>query len=458
MNKEMFNWEFKHSPYIPYDPSVNALYTGYITHPALGGVQPFSYTGWRDENLAQHESCYIHAGLNPAATTWFKGSDAMRFLNENLANGFKTFAVGKSRHGVMCNKDGLLMDDGVLLRTGEDEFVAYWMAPYLEYKLRTGGYDVEVEDRTGDVFLYQLGGPTSLQIVEAATGENFHDLAFMAHRTSKIAGKDIRVLRIGMAGSLAYEIHGELEDAIPVYNALLEAGKEYGIKKLGRHVYWNTHTEGGFPQACIHFSYAWETDPEFMQWLKDTNNVYACIAVSAHELVGSIGDNYADRYFNPYELGWGNSVKFNHDFVGKEALEKIASEPHREMVTLEWNIDDVMDVYRSEFEDGEPYAIMEGPEDYYAEDCFKYRIDAVLDGDKTIGVSSGCIISWYYRKMISLCVIDPAYNELGKEVEILWGDAGERQKKIRAKVSRFPYLDEGRNDSIDVSQIPSGVK
>jgi glycine cleavage system aminomethyltransferase T len=131
MNNEMFNWQFKHTQYIPYDPSVDALYTGYTTHPALGGVQPFEYTGWRDEMLAAYETCYIHAGLNPAFTYRFKGADALRFLEENLVNGFKTFEVGKSRHGIMVNEDGLLMSDGMLLRIGEDEFTTYWLAPYL---------------------------------------------------------------------------------------------------------------------------------------------------------------------------------------------------------------------------------------------------------------------------------------------------------------------------------------
>jgi len=58
----------------------------------------------------------------------------MRFLEENLANGFKTFAIGKARHGIMVNEDGNLMSDGLLLRTGEDEYITYWLAPYLQYK------------------------------------------------------------------------------------------------------------------------------------------------------------------------------------------------------------------------------------------------------------------------------------------------------------------------------------
>ena len=457
MNNEMFNWQFKHTQYIPYDPSVDALYTGYTTHPALGGVQPFEYTGWRDEMLAAYETCYIHAGLNPAFTYRFKGADAMRFLEENLVNGFKTFEVGKSRHGIMVNEDGLLMSDGMLLRIGEDEFTTYWLAPYLQYKLETGDYDCEGFDETGEVFMFQLGGPRSLEIVEAATEEDFHDLPFLCHRTSSIDGMDVRIIRIGMAGSLAYEVHGKLEDSQAVYAALLKYGEKYGIKRLGRHAYWNTHTEGGFPQFIIHFPYAWEKDAGFMKWMQETNCPMAYYALSLQPLGGSLGADPELRYVNPVELGWGSAVKFNHDFVGKDALAKIVNGPHRVMTCLEWNDEDVVDVWASQFS-GDPYEVMDQAEDYDPTGKFEYRAEKIVADGKTVGVSTGRIFSPYYHKMISLCTMEAAYAEEGTEVEVVWGAEGSRQKLIRAKVTRYPYHSEGRNDTVDVNAIPRGTR
>lgn len=457
MNNEMFNWQFKHTQYIPYDPSVDALYTGYTTHPALGGVQPFEYTGWRDEMLAAYETCYIHAGLNPAFTYRFKGADAMRFLEENLVNGFKTFEVGKSRHGIMVNEDGLLMSDGMLLRIGEDEFTTYWLAPYLQYKLETGDYDCEGFDETGEVFMFQLGGPRSLEIVEAATEEDFHDLPFLNHRTSSIDGMDVRIIRIGMAGSLAYEVHGKLEDSQAVYAALLKYGEKYGIKRLGRHAYWNTHTEGGFPQFIIHFPYAWEKDAGFMKWMQETNCPMAYYALSLQPLGGSLGADPELRYVNPVELGWGSAVKFDHDFVGKDALAKIVDGPHRVMTCLEWNDEDVVDVWASQFSD-DPYEVMDQAEDYDPTGKFEYRAEKVVADGKTVGVSTGRIFNPYYHKMISLCTMEAAYAEEGTEVEVVWGAEGSRQKLIRAKVTRYPYHSEGRNDTVDVNAIPRGTR
>jgi len=455
MNKNMLDGRFKLSPYVPYNKRGCSLYTANYSSAGAPGVTPYTYTGWRDEQLSWYDNCYIHAVLNPTRTYWFKGPDALRFLNENLTNSFKSFEIGRAKHGIMVNKDGLLMIDGLLLRLGEDEFITYWMAPYLDYAIDRGSYDVEGKDLTGDVYMYQLGGPRSLEIIEAATREDFHDLPFAGHCLSSIAGKQVRVMRIGMAGSLAYEVHGNLEDALTVYAALLKAGETYAIRRLGRQAYWNAHTENGFPQYTIHFYYAWETDQNFMN-----SGAYGLIrGGSATKLTGSYSTNISDRYVNPFELSWGFCVNFEHDFVGKEALIKIKSEPHRQMRTLVWNQDDIIDIYRSEFEKGEPYFAMDGPEDApKTEEIWDYRADQILVGNQCVGMASGRCFSWYYREMISLAIIDPKYAELGTRVEVLWGDQGARQKRIRAIVSRFPYMDINRNESFNVSFIPSGLQ
>ena len=455
MNQEMLDFQFKYSPYIPYDPSINPHLAAYTTHPCMGGVQPYVYTNWRDEELSWHENCYLHAGLNPASTLWFKGPDALRMLSENCTNGFKSFAIGKARHCVMVNEEGFIMQDGLVIRLAEDEFLSYWMLPYIDWVIDKGDYDIETKNITGDVFMHQLGGPRSLEILEATTGEDFHDLPFVGHRLSSIDGRDVRVIRIGMAGSLAYEVHGEFADSIPVYNALLKAGKPYGIRRLGRHAYWNVHTEAGFPQFSIHFFYSWDKDEGFFKYLMDNGGAYGCGPTS--ELNGSMGPDIEARRFNPIELGWERMISFEHDFVGKEALQKIMESPHREMRTLVWNPEDILEIWKSEFEQGEPYAPLEGPEDVRVDGVAEYIHDKILKNGKTVGISSGRVFSWKFREMLSLGIVDPEVASLGTEVTILWGNPGTRQKEIRAIVSRFPYLDEDRNENVDLSTIPSGL-
>lgn len=441
--------KIKYSDYIPFDPTLNGVYNSYITAPGAGGVQPFEYSGWRDEQRSWHENCYIHAGLNPTATYRIKGPDALKLLSDHCVNTFKNFPVGKGKHGIMCNEEGHIMMDGLIMRTGEDEFVTYWMWPYIEFVQKRGNYDVVGENLTGKVFLYQLGGPRSLEIVEEATREDHHDIRFIHSKDSNIDGRKVNIIRVGMAGSLAYEVHGDIEDAIPVYNALLKAGEKFGLRRLGRHAYWNTHTECGFPQLAVHFLSG--EDEDFNKYMVEANIIGAGDLV----LAGSMGSDIRKRYSNPIEVGWGKMVNFDHDFVGKAALEKEKANPSKQMVTLEWNTDDVMSVYRSDFEEGEPYDPMDGPEDFSMSVGVSYYVaDQVLKDGKLIGSSSGRMISSYYRKMISLCSIDTEYSAEGTEVTVLWGSPGTRQKEIRATVARWPYLNKNRNENMDVDAIP----
>lgn len=438
------------SPYVPYDPQ-NYVFTQsegqVITPVGSGGLHPFEYEGWWNECLTWHESCYIHAGLNPTTTYRVKGPDALKFFSDICVNSFENFPVGKGKHGIMCNENGKIMQDGLLLRVGEDEFLTYWMWPYAEYALKKGNYDAVGENLTGKVFLYQLGGPKSLEILEKATGESLRDIEFIHFRDSNIAGKKVSIVRVGMAGSLAYEVHGEVEDAISVYNAILESGEPLGLKKIGRNAYWNTHTECGFPQLTIHFIFA--HDPEFEKFLGGTD-IWGSMAVP---LKGSAGQEVSLRFRSPYEVGWGRMVKFDHDFVGRAALEKEHQNLNKKMVTLIWNDEDIMDIIHSKFGPDEPYQDMELVGDFsYSYGHAGIPSDLVLIGEKQVGISSGRMFSSYYRQVISLCTIDSDIEE-GIEVKVLWGDSGTRQKKIRAIVSRFPYLNENRNENVDVKKI-----
>jgi len=322
------------------------------------------------------------------------------------------------------------------------------MWPYIEFALKKGDYNCAGGNLTGTVFLYQLGGPHSLEIVEAATGEDCHDIKFVHFRDSSIDGRKVSICRIGMAGSLAYEVHGRIEDAISVYNALLKAGEPFGIRKIGRHAYRNTHTENGFPQLTIHF---WFSEVDGFGEFLSKQDIFGAGNI---KFTGSVGPDIKMHYRNPVELGWAAMIKFDHDFVGQKALEKEVANHRRQMVTLVWNVDDIMDVYRSQYGPN-PYAPMNGPEEYsYCIGSSELHADKVLKDGKFIGISSGRMFSPYYREMISLCSIDAPYSKLGTEVTVLWGDPGTRQKEIKAIVSRFPYMNENRNENVDVNTIP----
>jgi len=159
-------------------------------------------------------------------------------------------------------------------------------------------------------------------------------------------------------------------------------------------------------------------------------------------------ENIADYYRSPVELGWAKNIAFDHDFLGRDALEREIASPRRTMRTLVWDSEDVIDVYASLFRQGEPFHFMDMPRDQRG---FMWA-DKVLDKDgKLVGVSTSRGYSYYFRRMISLCTIDIHQSEPGKHVCLIWGNPGEPQKEIRATVAPAPYKTDNRR--VDLSTL-----
>ena len=147
--------------------------------------------------------------------------------------------------------------------------------------------------------------------------------------------------------------------------------------------------------------------------------------------------------------------KFDHDFVGREAMEAEAADPKRKTVILRWNPEDLVDVFASQFEPGEPYKFIEFP--VAPQQPAGGHADLVTKDGKPVGISSAAVYSYYYREMISQTTIDLDQAEIGNEVVVHWGDFGKRIKEVRATVERFPYLDLPSNRDYDLTSVPSGV-
>ena len=148
-------------------------------------------------------------------------------------------------------------------------------------------------------------------------------------------------------------------------------------------------------------------------------------ARGGYEASGSLGgsfvsDNIEDYYVTPYELGYGPFVKFDHDFIGREALEKIANKPHRKKVTFAWNPDDMAKIYASLFRtDGDLYKFIDLPNANYASSSY----DKISKGGKVVGFSMFGGYSFNERTMLSLGIVDPDIK-IGEEVTL---DVGRRE-------------------------------
>ncbi len=421
----------------------------------------YTYTGWRDETDSWKKTAYLGTALMNSPVYEVKGPDVAKFFNRICVNNFEKFSVGRIRHAVICNEKGQIMTDGVVMKIAEDTYRTYWLSPCLEFLLQkfNNEYNIEGKDLSGTEYFFQIAGKRSLEIMEKASGLDLKDLKFAHHEVIKINGKNVRILRLGMTGNIAYEVHGDMAEAVEIYNTIWNAGKDMGMRKLGQLAYCMNHTEGGFPNINIHYPLPWyESEDLGFKGFPDylSSRPWFAFYNYNRRLIGSLGDDLQTRFVTPVDVGWASLIKFDHEFTGKAALEKAVANPPRTVVTLEWNADDIMEVYGSQFRgtDVEPYDYIEDrPNDvfYFEGDRFTYLTDKVLADGKMVGISVGRGVSNYYRRMISMAFIDPKYAAIGKELVIIWGDVGHPQKEIRATVSRYPYLDLDRNNEVDAS-------
>jgi vanillate/3-O-methylgallate O-demethylase len=289
-------------------------------------------------------------------------------------------------------------------------------------------------------YRYQVQGPNAWTILEKLNGGPIPEVKFFNMDWITIAGRKVRALRHGMSGAPGLEVWGPYAEGEEIRAAILEAGAEHGIRPVGSRAYATNTLESGWIPSPLPAVYTGDELKAYREWLP----------ASGYEATGSIGgsfvsDDIEDYYLTPYELGYGPFVKFDHDFIGRAALERIAGQPHRRKVTFAWNADDVARVFRSILEPGiENFKYIDVPNTNYASSTY----DAILKGGRTVGLSMFGGYSFNERSYLSLGVVDPDI-EVGDVLTLVWGEKGggtakttvepHQQTEIRVKVAPAPY-------------------
>lgn len=401
-------------------------------------LRPWEFSGWKAESLSWKKGCYIHSGLSDSQVN-FNGPDVIRFFESICVNNFEKFSIGSMKHSVSCLDSGLIVSHAILQRNGEEELRYYAGIPWPVYQAMKSKLRVQVSFPRA--YLFQVAGPTSLQVLERATDESLGDIGFLRFRNAKIQGRTVEVARIGMSGNLAYEVRGPLEEGADIYDAIFKAGQGLGIERLGWRSYLVNHVEGGFPQVSWTFWSPMDDDAGFSSFMGANRPPV--------NVTGSVDPaDMRARYRTPVEVGWTNTVRLNHDFIGRRAVEAEMRNPRRTVATLRWNVDDVMDIHRSLYEPGEEYRTLDLPTTPTWKDGMLAHADHIVKDGKRIGYSSGTLYSYHFRQQLSMACIDIEHAAIGTEVEVQWGDFGRRIKTVRATVERFPYLTEGRNNEV----------
>ena len=424
---------------------------------------PAEYSNWRVEQRAWQQTCVLFNQSYHMVDLEVTGPDAFAMLNHLGVNSFAGFIPDRAKQFVPCTPDGYVIGDVILFYLEENRFNLVGRAPtieWVEYHAASGKWNVKVErdERTAvrkdpenrKNYRYQIQGPNSMKVMEKALGHAPPDLKFFHMTRFTIGGCEVRALRHGMAGQPGFELFGPWADGETVRQALIEAGREFGLTLVGGRTYSSNTIESGWIPSPLPAIYSGDSLKDYRDWL----------GANSYEAKASIGGSYVPAtidgyYLNPWDLGYGPFVKFDHEFIGRAALERMAQQPQRRKVTLALDNADVARVMSSSFQNGDRAKYIEFPSAVYS----MHPFDAVLADGKQVGLSTWIGYSANEGKMLTLAIVEEAYAQPGTKVTLLWGEpnGGTRkptvephvQTEIMAVVSPVPYSAVARDSYAD---------
>jgi vanillate/3-O-methylgallate O-demethylase len=414
------------------------------------------FTNWRDEQRSWRETCALFDQSHHMTDLYVEGPDALNVFSALGVNSFKSFKVNQAKQFVACNHDGFVIGDAILFYLSENRFNLVGRPPaanWVQFNLETGGYNASaVRDERSAVnqgrrktYRFQVQGPNALRVMEKVTGKPVPDIRFFNIDVFTIGGHSVSALRHGMVGQPGWELWGPWEEGDAVRNAIVDAGREFGIRQVGSRTYPTSCLESGWIPSPLPAVYTGERMTPYRQWLTEKH----------YEANASLGGSFdsasiEDYYLTPYDLGYGPFVKFDHEFVGRGALEKMAPNPPRRKVTLVWNGDDVTRAFGSLFQDaGDPTKYIDLPLANYA----TLPYDRVLKNGNPAGLSTYTGYLFNERAMVSLAIVDADVSEPGTQVSVVWGEGRgstkptvepHKQAEIRATVQPAPISETAR--------------
>ena len=186
-----------------------------------------------------------------------QGPDAAKFLDMLYTNMMSTLKIGKCRYGLMCSENGFLMDDGVVVRLGEQSFLCHTTSggaehihAHMEEWLQTEWWDwkVYVANLTEQYAQVGVVGPKARDVLEKLGGLDVSKeaLGFMEYAEGRLGAFDVRVFRISFSGELSYEIAVPAGQGLAFWQALCAAGEEFGIMPYGTEALHVMRAEKGF--------------------------------------------------------------------------------------------------------------------------------------------------------------------------------------------------------------------
>jgi aminomethyltransferase len=331
------------------------------------------------------------------------GPDAARFVDRMITRDVAKMAVGQVYYTPWCDERGRVIDDGTVSRLGEQVF--RWTAadPNLRwFRQNAAGLDVEIEEVSEQVAAVSLQGPTSARVLRAVADADVDTLKYFRVTSGTIAGVKVDISRTGYTGDLGYEIWMPAQDAVKVWDALMEGGRPFDIKPAG-------------------------------MLALDVSRVEAGLLLIEVDFFGSKKAMVPSQAYTPYELGLGRLVSLDKArFIGQQALRAEQQRGHaRQIVGL--------DIGWTEVE-----AIFEKLGLAPAVGATASRIAVpVYRGRRQVGRATTTTWSPVLKKMIALATVDRPHHAEGTELQIEVTVEAVRHK-VKATVVKTPFFNPPR--------------
>lgn len=418
---------------------------------------PAEFTSWIEEQRAWRETAVLFDQSFHMTDLYVKGPDVLRLLEHVGVNSFKGFGRNRAKQLVCVSPEGFVIGDCILFGLEDDEVSIVGRPPlpnWVQFQAETGGFEVEIfrdersldaPDRPRRTYRYEVQGPRAMDILNAVNEGGPLSTRFFSMGEITIAGCRARTLAHGMGGAEGLELWGPVEDGPKVKAALLAAGEAHGLRQAGARAYSTAAMESGWIPSPLPAIYTGEALRPYREWLSDRSfEATASIGGSFHS------EDIADYYLTPWDLDYGRLVKFDHDFIGRAALERMAAGPHRRKVTLVWDRAGILEIFGGLMGPWPAPKLMEMPAGHYA----THPYDRVVKGGRNVGISTYPVYSANERAWISLAMVEEGLSAPGTAVGIVWGEEGggsrkphverHRQIEVGATVQPWPIHEASR--------------
>ena len=376
-------------------------WSGYYT------VSSYEVHHEHEYNAIRNASALID--ITPLYKYIVQGKDATRLVNRVITRDINKVKPGQVIYCCWCDEQGKVIDDGTITRLEENKY--RWTAadPSLRWFRQNGlNMDVQIEDISEKVAALALQGPTSGKLLKSIAEADIANLKYFRMTSGKIAGVPVDISRTGYTGDLGYEIWAPWNDAVKVWDAVMENGRQFDIHAAG-------------------------------MLALDVARIEAGMLLIEVDYISSKKGLIASQTYSPYELGFGRMVHLDKEnFVGKSALAAQAkSGVPRQLVGLEMDWVEIEDRY-------DKFGLTPAA----PAQASRVHVPVYL-GSRQVGKATSTTWSPLLKKMIALASIDTAHSQPGTKLQMEITIEAVRQK-VTATVSKLPFFSPERKTKTPV--------